>query len=128
MRLLSMTAGLVALMAALGSCDLPKGELNRGKELYANCVSCHGENGEGTPVIGAPSIGGLPRWYIVTQLQKFRSGARGTHPSDVEGMRSYLAAKGWATPAKVMKGSDGSRWFAVRDPEGNTLLVVEASE
>jgi catechol 2,3-dioxygenase-like lactoylglutathione lyase family enzyme len=42
-----------------------------------------------------------------------------------EGMRKYLTAKGWTTPAHVEKGSDGSRWFAVLDPEGNKVEFVE---
>jgi catechol 2,3-dioxygenase-like lactoylglutathione lyase family enzyme len=42
-----------------------------------------------------------------------------------EGMRKYLAAKGWNVPAQVEKGSDGSRWFAVHDPEGNKVEFVE---
>jgi catechol 2,3-dioxygenase-like lactoylglutathione lyase family enzyme len=45
--------------------------------------------------------------------------------SDAEGMRKYLAAKGWTTPAKVMHGSDGSLWFAVHDPEGNKIEFVQ---
>jgi catechol 2,3-dioxygenase-like lactoylglutathione lyase family enzyme len=42
-----------------------------------------------------------------------------------EGMRKYLAAKGWKVPANVTKGSDGSRWFAVLDPEGNKVEFVQ---
>ena len=42
-----------------------------------------------------------------------------------EGMRKYLDASGWKTPAKVEKGSDGSRWFEVVDPEGNKVQFVE---
>jgi catechol 2,3-dioxygenase-like lactoylglutathione lyase family enzyme len=42
-----------------------------------------------------------------------------------DGMRRYLAAKGWKTPAHVVKGSDGSRWFEVLDPEGNKIQFVE---
>jgi catechol 2,3-dioxygenase-like lactoylglutathione lyase family enzyme len=42
-----------------------------------------------------------------------------------EGMRKYLAAKGWKTPAAVTKGSDGSKWFAVLDPEGNKIEFVQ---
>ena len=42
-----------------------------------------------------------------------------------EGMRKYLAAKGWKTPGKVEKGADGSRWFAVLDPEGNKVEFVQ---
>jgi catechol 2,3-dioxygenase-like lactoylglutathione lyase family enzyme len=44
---------------------------------------------------------------------------------NAEGMRKYLAAKSWKTPAKVEKGSDGSRWFTVLDPEGNKVEFVE---
>ncbi len=42
-----------------------------------------------------------------------------------EGMRKYLAAKGWKVPASVSKGADGSRWFAVDDPEGNKVEFVQ---
>ena len=42
-----------------------------------------------------------------------------------EGMRRYLAAKGWKTPAKVTRGQDGSRWFDVLDSEGNTIQFVQ---
>jgi len=45
--------------------------------------------------------------------------------ASAEGMRKYLAAKGWKTPARVEHGSDGSRWFAVLDPEGNKVELVE---
>lgn len=42
-----------------------------------------------------------------------------------EGMRKYLAAKGWKAPAHVERGSDGSRWFAVLDTEGNKIEFVQ---
>lgn len=45
--------------------------------------------------------------------------------SSAEGMRKYLAAKGWKTPAAVTKGSDGSRWFTVLDPEDNKVEFVQ---
>jgi catechol 2,3-dioxygenase-like lactoylglutathione lyase family enzyme len=44
---------------------------------------------------------------------------------NAEGMRRYLAAKGWQTPAHVTKGADGSRWFEVLDPEGNRVQFVQ---
>ncbi len=47
--------------------------------------------------------------------------------SSAEGMRKYLAAKGWKTPGKVTKGSDGSIWFAVLDPEDNKVEFVQPS-
>ena len=49
----------------------------------------------------------------------------GLNTVDAEGMRKYLAGKGWTVPASVTKGSDGSRWFAVADPEGNKIEFVQ---
>lgn len=42
-----------------------------------------------------------------------------------EGMRKYLAAKGWETPTSLARAKDGSRWFEVLDPEGNEVQFVE---
>jgi catechol 2,3-dioxygenase-like lactoylglutathione lyase family enzyme len=44
---------------------------------------------------------------------------------DAEGMRKYLAAKAWKVPGAVTKGSDGSVWFEVKDPEGNRVQFVQ---
>lgn len=44
---------------------------------------------------------------------------------NAEGLRRYMAAKGYQTPAKVNHGSDGSRWFTVLDPEGNKVEFVQ---
>ena len=44
---------------------------------------------------------------------------------DADGLRKYLAAKGWKTPASVAKLSDGSRSFMVLDPEGNKVEFVQ---
>jgi catechol 2,3-dioxygenase-like lactoylglutathione lyase family enzyme len=40
-------------------------------------------------------------------------------------MRQYLAAKGVTVPDKVEHASDGSLWFDVKDPEGNTVQFVQ---
>jgi catechol 2,3-dioxygenase-like lactoylglutathione lyase family enzyme len=45
--------------------------------------------------------------------------------TSAEGMRKFLAAKGWKVPTAVTKGSDGSLWFAVLDPEGNKIEFVQ---
>ncbi len=49
----------------------------------------------------------------------------GYNTDNVEGLRRYLASKAWKTPPTVEKGADGSRWFTVRDPEGNKVEFVE---
>jgi catechol 2,3-dioxygenase-like lactoylglutathione lyase family enzyme len=44
---------------------------------------------------------------------------------NAEQLRRYLAANNWKTPEKVEKGSDGSHWFEVLDPEGNKVQFVQ---
>ena len=41
--------------------------------------------------------------------------------ADAEKLRVYLAAHGVSAPSSVEKGSDGSIWFSVKDPEGNKV-------
>ncbi len=83
----SAFAGL-ALVLALSGCR-PDGAKKTlpGVELYAACASCHGTDGFGQALVAAPSIAGLPAWYVEAQLVKFRSGIRGAHPDDLEGLR-----------------------------------------
>jgi cytochrome c553 len=66
---------------------------DRGTQVYKLCSYCHGDHGEGNPTIGAPSIAGLPDWYVKRQLLNFRSGARGAHPKDAAGIRMYAMAR-----------------------------------
>jgi catechol 2,3-dioxygenase-like lactoylglutathione lyase family enzyme len=42
-----------------------------------------------------------------------------------EGMRAYLKSKGVTVPDEVKKGTDGSVWFQVQDPEGNKVEFVQ---
>ena len=45
--------------------------------------------------------------------------------ADADGMRKYLAAHKIMVPKAVTKGSDGSQWFQVKDPEGITVEFVQ---
>jgi catechol 2,3-dioxygenase-like lactoylglutathione lyase family enzyme len=49
----------------------------------------------------------------------------GWKTDNAEGMRLYLADKGWKTPAAITRNSDGSRSFRVDDPEGNVVEFVQ---
>lgn len=42
-----------------------------------------------------------------------------------EQLRKYLSAHGISVPEKVERGSDGSQWFSVDDPEGNKVQFVQ---
>jgi cytochrome c553 len=68
-------------------------DMARGKELFAMCEHCHGNQAQGNQVALAPSIAGLPAWYIETQIHKFKDSERAGHFDDIAGMRMRGMAK-----------------------------------
>jgi len=46
--------------------------------------------------------------------------------TDVEALRRYLIDKHVALLSGIERGADGSRWFDVKDPEGNRIQFVQA--
>lgn len=67
------------------------GDVANGKVLYQSCAVCHGMNAEGNEDMGAPAMTGLDDWYLVTQLENFRNGARGTNSADTWGQQMAAA-------------------------------------
>lgn len=63
------------------------GDAERGKALYTTCAACHGSSGEGNEALGSPDLRIANDWYLVTQLQNFKNGSRGSHPADINGMQ-----------------------------------------
>ena len=59
-----------------------KGDVQAGKSLYVLCAACHGQNGEGMQAMSSPSLNQSSDWYLVSQLNKFKAGVRGTNPKD----------------------------------------------
>lgn len=90
-HLSTMAAALVfaCLLPVAASAD----DNARGRALYDLCKQCHGTDGGGMQLSLAPAIAGLDQWYVESQLRHFRSGARGTHPDDVGGMRMHPMAQ-----------------------------------
>ena len=68
--------------------DLNNPEMKKAQELYvtkAQCITCHGEKGEGNPEKLAPMIAGQHDWYILSQLTAFKTGTRSN-----EKMQPYI--------------------------------------
>jgi len=100
-RTCAATLALLAI-ACLVANDSARAEENaRGADLFRLCAVCHGENAGGNESIGAPSIAGMPQWYIENQLNQFRSGNRGTHFDDIMGMRMRPMARSLAREGDV---------------------------
>lgn len=64
-----------------------EGDAANGKKLFSTCTACHGVNAEGNVALGSPPLTGLNDWYLVTQLEHFRAGIRGSAPGDIYGMQ-----------------------------------------
>jgi cytochrome c oxidase subunit 2 len=106
--------GFGILIGLVGCGSAPVDDHARAVQLYQACGPCHGTAGLGTETPGTssatPAIAGLPAWYITAQVEKFRSGARGKHPEDYEGLRMrpmsrYLRnAEDLATVATYIEG------------------------
>jgi cytochrome c oxidase subunit II len=76
-----------ALLSLCAADAFAAGDADRGKALYAVCATCHGPNAEGMREMNAPALAGREEWYLVRQLQNFKSGARGTNPADIYGLQ-----------------------------------------
>lgn len=65
--------------------QLEGGDATRGAALYAPCVACHGPQGAGNEVLGAPPLQHASDWYLLTQLDHYKRRIRGANPQDVQG-------------------------------------------
>jgi len=64
------------------------GNVENGRALYEpTCGICHSEDGEGIWAVNAPALAGMNDWYLVRQLQNFKSGVRGAHQNDEYGFQ-----------------------------------------
>lgn len=61
-----------------------------------------------------------PRWTSVSRLDHVAFAT-----TDADGLRRYLQSQRVAVPSRVRQGSDGGRWFEVKDPEGNRIQFVQ---
>ena len=95
MRPMAMTlpneAAVDNVVAYIGTLTAPippatvTGDAGVGKQLYATCAACHGSKGEGNAQLNAPRLADQNDWYLVRELQNFKSGVRGSNPKDTYG-------------------------------------------
>src|SRR5262245_4274833 len=91
-----VSAYLVTLPGAKPPTTLTGGDATRGATSYAVCQACHGAQGEGVQGVNAPPLANQADWYLLSSLERYKSGARGSNPLDpngalMRGMASILA-------------------------------------
>ncbi|GMR03517.1 MAG: c-type cytochrome [Gammaproteobacteria bacterium] len=85
MQYIALLSALVLLVVGPTSSYASGGNLEKGKQYFSVCQSCHGKNAEGNPERGAPRLAGQHDWYLIRQLQNFRADIRGAHEKDTYG-------------------------------------------
>jgi cytochrome c553 len=81
-------AAYVSTLAGTASAITVEGDLEAGGNQFKQiCGACHGMAGEGNSAMNSPRLAGTDDWYLVDQLNAFRTGTRGSNPSDVTGMQ-----------------------------------------
>ena len=102
-----MNARIPLLAAALAAAPLAASAQSADalyvRSLAANCSNCHGTNGNAVQGSAVPGLAGMPRDYMLQQLQAFREGTRpatvmhqitkGFTPPQLEQIASYFAAQ-----------------------------------
>ena len=66
-----------AMLIGLSITASASGDAAAGKKLYKLCLQCHGADGAGKAMTGAPLIAGQAEWYLARQIMNFRAGVRG---------------------------------------------------
>ena len=62
------------------------GDTAAGRVRYQSvCIACHQEDGSGNEALGAPPLTRQYDWYMLGQIEKFKTGLRGAHPEDPMG-------------------------------------------
>jgi len=72
-----------------------KGDIERGKQLYQPCASCHGLDAKGRREVKAPGLLIQEDWFLLDQLRKYKLGLRGTQPGDTFGLIMANSVKTW---------------------------------
>jgi cytochrome c553 len=72
---------------------LTGGDAARGAAHFAVCQACHGAQGEGVQATNGPPLANQDDWYLLSSLQRFKAGVRGSNPADANGavMRGMAA-------------------------------------
>jgi cytochrome c oxidase subunit 2 len=70
-----------------------RGGISRGRHHYTTCAACHGEKGQGNEALGGPALTNVNDWYLIRQLQNFKTGSRGAHPDDSYGNQMRAATQ-----------------------------------
>jgi cytochrome c553 len=72
-----------------------EGDIRNGNNHYqATCGSCHGSQGQGNVLLGAPALAGQQGDYLIRQYMNYRNGLRGYDSKDRHGRQMKMMSNG----------------------------------
>ena len=81
-----VAAFVASLPPAKDASPVEGGDAQRGSATYqALCAQCHGPDGAGNQAMNAPPLRGQSHWYLVSALERYKAGIRGTDPQNPNG-------------------------------------------
>jgi cytochrome c553 len=87
------TAAYIATLGGGVSAVSVEADPEVGASYYRQfCAACHGPAAEGNLALNSPRLAGADDWYLVAQLDAFRSGARGNQAQDRTGRQMRAMA------------------------------------
>jgi len=127
MALLLPIGAFCTALWTLGCAQTPGPGMVRGEQIFDNCFPCHGHDGLGSTLLGAPAIAGLPRWYIERQLTNFKSSMRGADPHDMEGARMRPMARSLYRQGDVASVAEYVSTLPARVPHDRTFVAGDTA-
>ena len=86
-------AAYIGTLSGGQSAATVEGNATLGGDYYNQfCGACHGAGAVGNPALNSPRLVGGDDWYVVSQLESFRGGQRGSHPDDRTGRQMKAMA------------------------------------
>ena len=82
-----------AISSPLVVAQLPAGNAEQGRQLFATCQTCHGAAAEGNQKMRAPALVNMDGWYLYRQLLNYKKDVRGYLPEDTLGLQMRAMAK-----------------------------------
>jgi cytochrome c553 len=122
---------IVAASFAASACSVagdPPPPTPSALETFELCAQCHGPAAGGNRMANAPSIAGLPQWYLEGQLLKFKAGGRGLHFDDLTGMQMRPMAMSLATDDEIKTVSEHVAKLPARTPAPTEAAKGDATK
>ncbi len=77
----AMAAYVASMPPHPAAATVTGGDATRGAKFYQVCAACHGVDGKGNQAVGSPQLTGQSDWYLLSSLQKYKTGIRGVYPN-----------------------------------------------